>query len=736
VQPDDEIDLRELLAVIAEGRWLLAGVALACIVIGAFYAWVAPRIYDADALVQVEQGEKGLNAALGDLAELTGSKSEATAEIELLKSRMVVGSVVDDLQLQIVAKPKRFPVVGEAIARGHVPVPGATAVAAPVLGIRAYGWGGEYIKVSSFDVPPPLLDKEFTLVAEENGYKLWLDGVLVLKGAPGVRSESAEAIGGARIGLFVQELEAEPDTEFVLQKVSRIQAIERVQDALKVAERGKDSGILEVSFSSSDPVLAREIVNRLVIAYQRQNVERRSAEAAQTLEFLRRQLPQIRNQLEAAESSFNSYRLKEGSADLTKETELILQQSVELETARIEIEQKRQAALERFTTNHPTIHAFDRQLQAVRDEQAEIVDRVKNLPETQQELLRLAREVEVNTTLYTNLLNNFQELQVIKAGTIGNVRIVDYAVDAREPSKPKVPLILALSLVLGVFAGIATIFVRRALHQAVNDPGEVERTLGIPTYATIPYTPAQRRIFKRGQTTDMQLLAYSDPQNIAVEALRSLRTSLHFAMLDAGSNVLMLTGPAPELGKSFVSINLGAVLAISGKRVVVVDADMRRGHLNEYVGCERSPGLSDYCAGQAKMDEVVRRTVIDGLYVVPTGRIPPNPAELLLTDKFVGFMGNLSTGFDYVVVDTPPILAVTDAAIVGKHAACTLLVLKAGAHPLPMIQEAAARLQNSGIKVRGVIFNQVGRAGAGSYGYKYGYGYTYQYKGLGAGGPA
>lgn len=722
---DDEIDLRDLLAAISGGRWILAGVTVAFLLCGALYAWTATRVYDADALVQVEKEESGFTAALGEMAEFMGSPSAVTAEVELLKSRMIVGSVVDSLQLVTAAKPNYFPVIGRPMARGYEPEPDGGEVAGAFLGLRGFAWGGEFIRVSTFEVPQKLIGKPFELEAGDEGYVLRFNGEQVLAGAVGARAEGTMP-NGRKLSIFVQDLVAAPGTTFTVVRDDRTAAIERIQESLRVSERGKDSGILQVSFSSSDPVLAREVVNRLMIAYQRQNIERKSAEAAQTLAFLEAQLPDIREKLEGAEASFNSYRLREGSADLTKETELILQQSVELETVRLELEQKRAEALQRFTPNHPTIVAIDRQLQSVRNEQQAITNRVKGLPETQQEILRLARDVEVNTTLYTNLLNNYQELQVVKAGTIGNVRIVDYAVDPREPSKPKVPLILALSGVLGLFAGVAVIFVRRALRPAVGDPGEVERALGIATYATIPFTPVQRRLLKRGKSGEGQLLAFVDPQNTAVEALRSLRTSLHFAMLDSSNNVLMLTGPGPGLGKSFVSVNLGAVLAASGKRVVVVDGDLRRGHLNTYVNCQRSPGLSDYCAGQADIKDVLRRTVVDGLWVVPTGLIPPNPAELLLTDRFVELVKALSQNFDYVVIDTPPILAVTDAAIVGKVAGSTLLVLKAGEHSLQMIQETASRLQNSGVKVSGTIFNQVGRPGTGYAGYSYGYAYQYR----------
>ncbi|MEQ1440750.1 polysaccharide biosynthesis tyrosine autokinase [Fontimonas sp. SYSU GA230001] len=726
---DDEIDLRELIGVISAGRWLVVAVVLLCISSGAFYCWAATRIFDADALVQVEAKGAGVNAALGELADVMGQASKATAEIELLKSRYLVGSVVDGLGLTIQATPRYFPIIGRPLARGADADGIESWLPRPPGGWGGYAWGGEFIRVTAFEVPPNLLTREFTLVATASGYLLELDGDPILRGQVGQREVAQSSVSPFPIEIFVQQLNAATGTRFRLTKLSRSEAIENVQSEISVSEKGKDSGILQLSYSADDPALAREVVNRLVIAYQRQNVERKSQEAAQTLSFLERQLPELRSRVESAERSFNNFRLKEGSADLTKETELILQQSVQLETKRVELDQQRQAALLRFTANHPNIQAIDRQMEAVQREQEMIGRRVKDLPETQQELLRLSREVQVNTTLYTNLLNSYQELEIVKAGTIGNVRIVDYAVDAREPSKPKIPLILALSLVLGVFLGIAAVFVRRALNPAVEDPAEVERVLGVPTYATVPYTVKQRAFGRSKSSTDVKLLALSSPQDIAIEAIRSLRTSLHFAMMDAPNNVLMLTGPAPDIGKSFVSVNLAAVLAMSGKRVVMVDADLRRGHANEVIGCERTPGISDYCAQQADLDQIIRPTAIDGLDLVPTGRIPPNPAELLLTTRFSELMEILSRTYDYVVVDTPPVLAVTDAAIVGKMSGCTMIVLKAGEHPMGMIQETVARLQNAGVAVKGTIFNQIGRSGSAyyyRYGYQYGYAQRYQ----------
>ncbi|QHS09373.1 polysaccharide biosynthesis tyrosine autokinase [Sinimarinibacterium sp. NLF-5-8] len=726
VADDDEIDLRELWGVLVEARWVVIAIAAACLFLGTFYAWSATRIFDADALVQVEKKESGLSAAaLGDLAGAMGTPSQATAEIELLKSRWLVGSVVDGLNANIIAEPIYFPLIGRALARGFVPDSEDRPVADPRFGLRGYAWGGEFIRVTAFDVPPTLLGKPFELQITDDGYVLLQQGEKILSGTVGQR---AMASLGYRqeITLFVQDLVAAPGTRFSLMRIDRADAIAAIQQKLSISEQGRDSGMLRVSFSSDSPVVSREVINRLVMAYQRQNVERRSAEAAQTLTYLERQLPEIRQKLETAEVAYNSFRLSEGSADLSKETELVLQQSVQMESERVRLEQQRRAALERFTPDHPTIVAIDRQLQGLLDEQRKISGRVKNLPEVQQEVLRLARDVQVNTAIYTNLLNNYQELQVAKGGQIGNVRIVDYALSPLKASKPKVPLIMALSLVLGGMLGVGVVLIRRAMRVVVNDPAVVEQMLGVPTYATVPYTSTQRRLTKQKDALQDLILARADPQDLAIEALRSLRTSLHFALMEAKNNIIMLTGPSPGLGKSFVSINLAAVLAASGKRVVVIDADMRRGHLHDYLKCDRGQGLSDYCVGQAALDDILLQTTQEQLTLISTGTIPPNPAELLMSQRFADLLNHLSTQFDYVLIDTPPILAVTDAAIIGRQAGCTLLLIKAGEHSASMLQDSAARLRNGGVDLRGTIFNQVGRKGTGYAAHHYGYTYDYR----------
>ncbi len=723
---NDEIDLRELLGALLEGRWIIAATLVGALILGIFYALIAAPVYEADALVQVETEGNSVNAALGDVAQLLGSgEMPVTAELEIVKSRMVLGKVIDTLDLDLRVEPKFFPLIGEAVARRRANL---TAPADAPFGLSRYAWGGEKISVGSIDLPQPLMNVQLLLEVTEQGYQLFdPEGIQLLEGRVGELARS-EATPYGPVAIFIRELIARPGTHFEVTKLARSLALDAISRNLSVAERGKQSGIIALTFEGESRQLVTDVVNGIVTAYQRQNVERRSAEAEQTLAFLKVQLPELRKQVESSEAQLNKFRLQQGSVDMTKETELVLQQSVELETQRVTLLQKKEEALRRFTASHPVVQALDGQLRQISAEQSSITSRVKDLPGSQQELLTLTRDVEVNNQLYTALLNSSQELQIAKAGTVGNVRIVDHALPPLKPSKPKKALILGLSMVLGLFLGVIAVFLRRALRHGVEDPGVVEQQLGLPTYASIPYSDEQRRIMraiKRGGVGS-QILAAVDPTNLAIEALRSLRTSLHFALLESTNNVVMLTGPSPGLGKSFISLNLGAVLAMSGKRVVVVDADLRRGHLHEYLDTERAPGISDHVAGDVELSGIIKKTTVENLSFISTGTIPPNPAELLLHDRFTAMVKALSEQYDHVLIDTPPVLAVTDAAVIGRLAGCTLLVLKAGEHPLRAIEDSARRLRQAGVQLRGTLFNQVG-LGTGKYGYSYGYGYKYGY---------
>jgi tyrosine-protein kinase Etk/Wzc len=730
-EDDDTIDLNEIIGSVMGGWPTILGAIVVALGFAWLYLFVTLPIYTADALIQVESDPNSTRFAFMEAAGGLEPEIPAAAEVEILKSRMVLGKVVDRMGLDIIAKPIYLPLLGQGFARRHHEEGfGGPPFSLSFLNDRGLAWGGEKIKVTTFDVPDGDLSTSFTLeLISEAQYRLLNKrGELLAEGTVGQMLTVEQDADLFR--LYVQTLNAPAGTLFELIKQPRGAAIANVQKHLSATPSRSATGMVNLTYQDTDPARATAVLGEILNVYQTQNVERRSAEAEQTLEFLNEQLPELKADVESAEARLNKFKVDNNTADLTQETAIVLQRSVELDQARAELTQQRNEALQRFTANHPVVESIDSQVAQLEIERSRLAARIKRLPDIEQAALQLQRDLQVSTALYVSLLNRSQELEVVKSGTIGSIRIIDTPVTPRNASKPKVGLVLALSFVLGGMMGVLLVFLLDALRTGVEDPAVTEKRLGLATYGSIPYSVVQSKLaraLKLKKARGNNILALADPDSITMEALRSVRTSLHFARMDAPNNVIMLTGPEPDLGKSFASVNLGAVLAQAGERVVVIDGDMRRGHIHKMIGnVSRSPGLSEVLSGTATLEQCLKQTPIDQLFLLPTGAIPPNPSELLVHQRFVELLRELSSIFDHVLIDTPPVLAVTDASVIGRHAGITLIVLKAGQHPLRMIEDTINRLSRSGVTVRGSLFNQVGLSRKSRYGYHYGYQYSYK----------
>jgi len=506
---------------------------------------------------------------------------------------------------------------------------------------------------------------------------------------------------------------------------------EDYQNRLAAGERGKQSGIINVTLEDPDPAKAILVLEEVAQRYVDQNVARNAAEATKSLEFLSEQVPAVRKKLDAAQTALNKYQTGNRSVDISAETQSVLDRIVDLEKQISEQNLKRTEMERRFTRQHPNFQALINQINQLQGQKEELEKQIGTLPSTQQELLRLTRDVEVASETYAMLLNKTQELDIIRAGTVGNVQIIDHAAaDIENPVKPNKPLIVIAAMLLGGIIAVAFVYVREALKRGVENPEDIER-VGIPVYAAIPFSEKQglleKRLanFKRDKSSASYLLAINDPADLATEAMRSLRTSLHFAMIEAKNNILMITGPSPMVGKSFVTTNLAAVIAQSGKKVLLVDADMRKGYLHKVMRCQSEKGLSDILSGRITLFDAIQKTQLNNLHVIAHGQLPPNPSELLMHENFSRFVKEISGMYDLVIFDTPPILAVTDAALVGGQAGTTLMVTRYGINGVKEIEFAKRRLEQNGLLVKGVIFNAVERK-ASTYS-EYGY-YQYEYQ--------
>jgi len=719
----DDIDLRQLLGTLIDHKWWIIGITGVFFVASAAYALLATPIYRADAIVQVESKAPSL-PGLSELSQSLagGGTAEATTEIALITSRSVVGTAVDALKMDIGITPNRFPVFGGYSARKfEAASPGELAESK--FGASRFGWGGETLKIFQLEVPRNLLAAELTLVAGSDGsYELLNpDGRPILKGTVGQPAQ------GNGVRMQVAELRARDGMRFTVIRNRSLNVIVDQQKQILVSESGKDSGILTLAYESSDPELARSFLQQVAQAYVRQNVDRNSAEASAQLTFVKEQLPNVRNQVDAAQKSLSAYQTKANSVDLTLQTKGLLDQEVAVET---NIQQLRlqQAEMDRkFTRDHPAYQALMRQVGELEGRKKSFQGQVKQLPEAQQELLRLTRDLQVSNEMYTAMLNQVQQLDVARAGTVGNVRIVDAAeVDANSPVKPRKLIIVAVCTLLGGFISIGLVLLRHLLNRGVEDPAQIEE-LGLPVYASIPVSVQQQNDSVRGKFRgdgNLHLLAVKDPADLAVEAVRSLRTSLHFARLEAKNNIVLISGASPNAGKTFVSSNLAAVIAQAGQRVLIIDADMRKGTLHKALGASQGPGLSDILVGKTALSDSIRHVDgLDGLQFIARGDVPPNPSELLMHENFTRLLETVVADYDLVIIDTPPILAVTDAAIIGHHAGTSLMVARFGLNQQKELALAKKRFEQNGVKLKGAIFNAVQRRAAGYYSYGY-----YEYK--------
>ena len=725
-EQEDEIDLVEYLDALLDAKWLIVLVALLFGLLAGIFAWFSTPIYQADALIQVEESSPKLGAS-ADLMDMMGSGgSSAETEMEIIRSRSVLGEAIDQLNLTVVAMPKTFPKLGGYFYRSY----SEEGFREPLLGLNGYAWGGELIQLDHLDAPESLLNQPLALIAGGDGSFQLYDGddVLLLKGVVG--QEATNSSLGIR--MYVSQLKARSGTPFTVVKMRRSDVMADYGQRLSVAEKGKGTGIISLSFSDASADLSKKFVDELANVYLRQNVERKSEEAKRSLAFLREQLPIVRGQLEASETKANEYRLKRGSVNLSLETQSVLSQVVALDQQLSELELKRTDLSQRFTKNHPLMMALEEKRSRLLEEKSTIEKKVQSLPDTEREMLTLMRDVRVSTELYTFLLNKSQELKVVEAGTVGNVRILDYAMKPYEAVKPKKMLILVMGLAVGFFLGVVIAFIRKAMNQGVEDPDLLEKKTGISVFASVPHSELQEKLHvkmrqKKGKGGGF-LLASEDDTDLSIESLRSLRTNLHFALMEADNNRVMLTGPAPGLGKSFVSANFGAVLASSGKKVLLIDGDMRKGHLHEYFGLARSPGLSGLILGQISVIDACHPTEVENLFLMPTGVMPPNPADLLMSEQFGVILDQLSEQFDLVLIDTPPVLAVTDAVLIGRRVGTRFMLVRSGKHPMREIEQAIKHVEHAGMSLAGFVFNDImpKRSMYGYGSYKYHYQYAYQ----------
>lgn len=698
VKPKEAITLVEAIGVLWKKRLLLLLFALVGAAVGVFMGnWSRP-LYSSDALLKLDlKGNKAGRAMGGEMGMLLDMASPADAEIEMIKSRMVLSYVVDAEGLCFSATPVGFM---DRITH-HEGRMDITSMSLPME--HRGGWTARIVSDSTYEMYGP-------------------DGTSVLVGTVGV--EATGVYEGDSVSILVNKMKGLHHQKFRLGQLSPLKAARILAGQLKVAERGKQTGVIGVKYTHRYPDRAMSVLNTVANVYLRQNIEMRSAEAEKTLQFLEGQLPGVKAKLDSAEKKLADYRHRIGSVDMSGETQALLKKEQDLNNQILSLEQKRQEASRLFKNEHPAVQTIVKQQARVRGELAKLKSSAQKMPLTQQEVLSLQEEVALNNAQYTSMLNNIQQLRVVRAGEVGTVRVVDYAVEDPDKIKPRKARILLCCIAAFLMIGVLLVFLIRILKNGVRNALEIERETGVSVYAKIPESGNKelRRAYRNGpmyRKGTLPLVCHS-PEDPASEALRSLFTSVEFSAT-AEHPVIMVAGLVAGVGKSFVSRNLAALFANSGKKVLLVDADMRRG----VVYSKHKQGLAEILAGKATLDDAVSLTDVENMCVIGAGSAKMAPTDLLHGERFPEMLKQAREKFDVIILDTPPINLVADTELIVPLVDLALYVLHYGRHTVDQINEAMNKVNRLSEAPKAFVLNHCEREGGVQDYYNYGY---YGYK--------
>lgn len=704
-----EIDLIRLLGEMIDHRAVILSITFIFTLLAGLYAFLATPVYRADALIQVEGKQD--NSLLKNLKQFGSEMSpDVQPEILLLKSRMILGATVDELGLAQHVTQRTFPVVGGLWARLQGRKPATID----------FGW----LQL------PPVKDKPRTLVLtvlEKGAYRLEGDNFY----AEGMEGKPFEK---ESVSLLVSKLNAPTGTQFTLQTRSRLEAINLLSTQFSVVESAKQSGVLTLTLTGTDPDRIALVLNRIANNYLQQNIARQEAQDARSLAFLQQQLPKIRSELDLAEERLNQYRKQRDSVDLSLEAKSVLEQIVNIENQLNELTFREAEISQLFKKDHPNYRALREKRQTLEQERIRLNQRVAAMPSTQQDILRLSRDVESGRTIYLQLLTRQQELNISRSSAIGNVRIIDSAVTQPDPIKPRKALVIVFGILLGLILSVGLVLVRMALRRGINTADQLEG-LGVQVMATLPRSAwlwkktnlRRKRAFGtrwKHRITDVPFLPVDRPADIFIEAVRGLRTSLHFTLQDAANRIVMISGPTQDCGKTLVSTSLAAIEAQAGLRVLFIDADMREGYVHNVFGLTNHTGLSGVLDGKCECQEAIQRYEKGNIDVLTCGPVPLRPSELLMSERFRAVMTWANEQYDLVILDTPPVLAVTDASVAAPVAATSLLVARFAKTSLKEMENSIKRLQQTGAYINGTVLNDVVKSAALYY--RAGYGH-YEY---------
>lgn len=655
-----ELSAHRLMLLLKREKWWIIGSICIALVVATIYLFLAPDVYRVDALLKIQSPQ--MDSALGGFSAGSGSgsgsgasgalgmlglqQSPAESAIPVIKSRAVVGRTVKNLDLDIISWRDSFPIFRRSSKENK-----------PTL------------VLSKFNVSDELLGDKFSIVfAGARSFSVTgPSGKVIGHGQVGTEF-SHQVDDGLHISLLVKHVSAQhwPVTFKVLRQ-PWLQAVKTLQKHLELKPESHGSGVLTIALKGKNKSLLQKTVNSVVANYQRENRRQQSEQAHKTLVFLKTQLPRLKEKVDSAESKLQKFEEKRQPVNLSAQGEALLSQVSNLQDKKSKLKLKIAELEQQYTSKYPAMQAAQNQVAQLREQEHELQHQIDKLPSSQKKLFSLKRNLKVSTELYTNLLSRVQTLRVVQAGDAGNVQVIDSADYPVKPVSPRPKLVLLIGLVLGLVIGIGRVLIRASFERnAALQLKRIRDAIDAPVYAAVPWSRKVARGEKaaRKAGTHRPIAARDLPQDETSIALAKARTMISFELEKESGNVLLLNSVDANVGKSFVAINLAVLFAESGKRVLLVDADLSSGGLTNYfASAGDSRGFSDLLEEGVSIAEVLQKTEHDRVDIIHSGKTASIHPGSSTSRKLLLIIEELRGDYEVVIVNAAPLSTAIGATL-------------------------------------------------------------------------
>ncbi len=761
---EDEIDIREVFGVINQYKKVIITFIVISSIIAAIYAYFKPSIYISSATVEVGIEQTGGGVSKQDIlaAATGGSASSADTEMDIIKSRFLASKALEKVDLNHRYYGTRLLKERELYKNSPFDV-NLTK--------------GEDISFDLYPIDQTFFRLEASGVDKQSKEKWSYDKV----------HRYGTEIAEDRFAFVVTKKESkELDLDhyrFVI--MSPESAVDQAAAAVSVAPLSEQSAILRITYEDEVPLRAQEYADALAESYIEQSVYQKTQEASKTLEFVDNQLLEISENLKTSAQQLEKFKIQTSMISLEAKAQGVVERMAAYETqlAEINIEEKLldslysqvrygkdletlsvaglndkggsgaalatlvkelqetvlKAKMMRgdFTEEYPEVKKLTRQSAQLK---AIIIDTIKNmknsiserkgliektmtaqekllseLPQDEKEFGKLQRKFVINEKIYSYLLEQRSATAIAKASTVSKNRVVDEATYPDKPSKPNKNLIVMAGLMLGLILGIAYAFISEFLDDTIKNEGDIAKGTHAGILGSIP----NFRDNKEGS-----LRVFRRPKSSATEAFRNVRTNLQFMAHNEGSQVIMVTSTIAGEGKTSVSSSLAGVISMTGKKVVVINLDMRKPTLHKVFGLPNNEGISTVLSNNALLADTIQHTAYENLDIISSGPIPPNPSELIQGKRMDDVIAKLKSVYDVIILDTPPVGLVTDAHALMRIADTTVYVVRAGYAKKGFLKGIEKLYSSEGVHGFAIVLNDVNVERHG-YGYGYGYGGGY-----------